>query len=489
MVVCSTGSTVQAGAPSTLNLGIEEIKNIFPTAWSWLGVYIPLIGAIYIDVGAMCALDPPTPSLTLSDLESLLTLGLGAADAAANLRDTILAGAWYRYCQCNAGSGACTSYDQCVINSGAKRMWGMRDAIGSTHPLDLVSNTAIGTYQGSITFQQTAHWSGCQSVLDNGAAGASGIDAPIDFTTAAFTWAGWIKTSTTGTHYLAYYGISGTASGAYIAVVGSHIQVDVITPGNVDQFALGTAVINDGNWHHVAITYDGTNVKGYVDGALDASASAPTHSSTQTHFLIGGQTGGAAGVQFVGNLSDWSTWDRALSGTEIASIYSCGGAASFIPPQPPDPTEPTGAPANPGWTCSTTGDVCGKLQQMDNELRMLLQYVKYIAQNTSPPDYVMGTPVTGLSGAGTIAASGILGVRVSLTTIPSKWGKTGDNPSRYVPSIASIQFVTTDGITNWRDIHYDGQQELSGFGSAVTGIRYNFRPGVIGSITTMDSFK
>jgi hypothetical protein len=35
----------------------------------------------------------------------------------------------------------------------------------------------------------------------------------------------------------------------------------------------GNSIVDDGSWHHVAITYDGNTKRMYIDGVLDASES------------------------------------------------------------------------------------------------------------------------------------------------------------------------------------------------------------------------
>ena len=95
--------------------------------------------------------------------------------------------------------------------------------------------------------------------------------------------------------------------------------------------ATGTITINDGIWHHVAISYDGltntTNagIKIYVDGVLDpgpyADAWNGTNLSTTTRPLTMGRTPPPSAVEyFNGSVDELRIWDKELSFAEITAI-------------------------------------------------------------------------------------------------------------------------------------------------------------------------
>ncbi|MCU0915411.1 MAG: protein kinase [Planctomycetes bacterium] len=69
---------------------------------------------------------------------------------------------------------------------------------------------------------------------------------------------------------------------AQFACTGIHVPNTIW--GNVD----GQAVIDDGQWHHVAGIYDGARLRLYVDGTLDVSTEATgAVNATRDHVLIG----------------------------------------------------------------------------------------------------------------------------------------------------------------------------------------------------------
>jgi hypothetical protein len=88
--------------------------------------------------------------------------------------------------------------------------------------------------------------------------------------------------------------------------------------------ALGTT-----NWHHIAMTQDGTNLVGYLDGV-----------QVGTSALNGVGSGGAAGpfsvgrepvydIKADGQIDEVGIWSRALTATEVAGLYNDGLASQY----------------------------------------------------------------------------------------------------------------------------------------------------------------
>lgn len=82
-----------------------------------------------------------------------------------------------------------------------------------------------------------------------------------------------------------------------------------------------TAVVY-GEWHHVAVTYDGKSWRLYLDGVLDAQAAvdaAPRADSIQ-HFGIGSSFNsmGVPAGAFLGAIDEVRVWDHARGESEIA---------------------------------------------------------------------------------------------------------------------------------------------------------------------------
>lgn len=79
---------------------------------------------------------------------------------------------------------------------------------------------------------------------------------------------------------------------------------------------LGVRLINDGEWHHVAITFNGSVLAFYVDGTLDRSTNASMNTVGQG-LVIGTISRPSSGEFFNGIIDEVRIWNRALSAPEI----------------------------------------------------------------------------------------------------------------------------------------------------------------------------
>lgn len=99
---------------------------------------------------------------------------------------------------------------------------------------------------------------------------------------------------------------------------------------------LGRTVLPDTTWIHVAMTWAKgglTNI--YVNGVLDTSSIlVDSLVNTTTPFNIGGQGTGLTRY-FQGNIDDVRFYNRALSGTEITTLYTKDSACGLKYTPPP----------------------------------------------------------------------------------------------------------------------------------------------------------
>jgi concanavalin A-like lectin/glucanase superfamily protein/putative esterase len=104
---------------------------------------------------------------------------------------------------------------------------------------------------------------------------------------------------------------------------GNRLFVDIDTSN--DRFSTNTVFLTN-TWYHVAVTYDGTlalasRVNVYVNGVRDktageTSASIPNYGSSLTLGKLGGTTS-----YFAGSLDDVRIYNRALTATEVSSLF------------------------------------------------------------------------------------------------------------------------------------------------------------------------
>ncbi len=88
--------------------------------------------------------------------------------------------------------------------------------------------------------------------------------------------------------------------------------------------------VNDGKWHMIACTYDGSILKTYADGVLDNWITIGYSTSHQNN-IIGRSNHIGAERYFNGLIDDISIYTRALREQEIANIFNSTACITTIP--------------------------------------------------------------------------------------------------------------------------------------------------------------
>jgi hypothetical protein len=141
--------------------------------------------------------------------------------------------------------------------------------------------------------------------------------------TAEYTYCIWVKV-TEDADQMIYTRTDGT-DGVWFWVRASgtnmYVEVDKKTSGTSQACttAQNTIVIN--TWHHIAWTWNGSNVKIYIDGNSMSLASDNINSnagSVSANSVFGTWTTGA--YDYEGYMKNFGAWKRALSASEIQNI-------------------------------------------------------------------------------------------------------------------------------------------------------------------------
>jgi hypothetical protein len=94
-----------------------------------------------------------------------------------------------------------------------------------------------------------------------------------------------------------------------------HFAVDAGT------YISGQKVVDAGEWHHVAGVYDGSQMRLYVDGQLDASGSHKGHIGQNDHPVYIGENAEQTGRFWHGLIDDVRIYNYNLSKKEIKALY------------------------------------------------------------------------------------------------------------------------------------------------------------------------
>ncbi|MEP1779729.1 LamG-like jellyroll fold domain-containing protein [Reichenbachiella sp.] len=126
----------------------------------------------------------------------------------------------------------------------------------------------------------------------------------------------WLKTTNDAIVGLVHWGNVGTLSRSSFKLQNTgHLRYEFQGGGHT-----GLTTVNDGEWHHVAYTFDGDVVKIYVDGVEDISVAGntlDTGNTGETDVNIGSQLGTSL---YVGDMDDVRIFDVVLTPAEVKTL-------------------------------------------------------------------------------------------------------------------------------------------------------------------------
>ena len=157
--------------------------------------------------------------------------------------------------------------------------------------------------------------------------------------TSAFSISTWVK-YTAGGSICVLAKANSNLPGYSLFSITSKIYF-YLSAGTTNYIEVKTsASVNDGNWHNILITYDGSgNASGtkiYLDGSLDTIVGTDNFSgsSSNTTNLQIGARGSTIDIPFLGKISNVAMWDTELSAANALTLYNSGkpsDLSSFSP--------------------------------------------------------------------------------------------------------------------------------------------------------------
>jgi len=226
---------------------------------------------------------------------------------------------WWKMDECQGG----TAYDS--SGNGNNLTWA--GPAGSQTSVGDCTNSGTAWYNGeSGKYNSSLNFDGYDDLV------AKSSPTGLPSGNVPKSMAVWIKSNACDSF--------GTVGGFGANSDGNNFQIDVCESSTLSLLGWGasydwhTSISNtgviDGNWHLLAVTYDGTNTNFYVDGSLKQTTSSYSWNTTPSNIVIGNEID-SAGREFEGQIDDFRIYNYALSATQIQKLYNEGSTVRFGP--------------------------------------------------------------------------------------------------------------------------------------------------------------
>lgn len=192
------------------------------------------------------------------------------------------------------------------------------------------------TFFLSVSFSALlAQSPGAHNMLDFNGSSTYVECGAVDFTGSSLTMSTWVRVDAFKTGFPYITSLIGTEVGSEAAMIRVG---DASIPNNIVQFILSiagtqqkleaTTALVANRWYHIAGTYDGADMKIYINGVLDASLSVTGSVTSNEAFTIGRNYGNDRVLD--GKLDEARVWSIALSEATIRD-WMCKKVTSSHP--------------------------------------------------------------------------------------------------------------------------------------------------------------
>jgi hypothetical protein len=187
--------------------------------------------------------------------------------------------------------------------------------------LDGNSNDSLGVYNGTPT---NVVFSAGNGKIGQGA-GFNGSSSGINFGAVPldpnnWTMSLWLNPVSLAARYFAYHGNGPTYwnNGGQIAIVHS---------GSIDFYTGYTPTLNV--WQHVVVTKTSSTWIVYVNGAQFSTGSLGNPGWTASDQVTIGYSNSFSGERYNGALDEPAIWNRALTASEVTTLYNAGTGLQY----------------------------------------------------------------------------------------------------------------------------------------------------------------
>jgi hypothetical protein len=175
------------------------------------------------------------------------------------------------------------------------------------------------------------------------------------------TLSGWVK-SNAASGLQAFFGIGDdTAKGNFQVAVNTQMRVNGWGSNNDWGTGVQGSGVCNGQWHHLAVTYDSVKTVFYLDGEKKAETSAFRYftDNAKGKIVIGNEID-FSGWPVKGAIDDVRIYDRTLSPVQVKALYKMNGwSVAADTSSPPDTSTPPDTSAPPEKLTGLTYQIKG----------------------------------------------------------------------------------------------------------------------------------
>lgn len=248
----------------------------------------------------------------------------------------------------------------------------LADSSGNSHPFGtVVAGTATFGAAAAAALPGT-------SITFPGNAYAKCVSPTFLNSLTTITVEMWFKSTTSGTLYMLtrddVSGGTATHRSFHFYLASGQLTFLLFNTAGGFSFAISGTTYLDGAWHHGVGTFDGTNIKVYVDKVLKGTTamSGTWRASAGSDLMLGGVWNNATSTpasQYVGSADAVAVYGTALSSTRIGVHYDAGvtaaGVTGTIPATLPSMTASIAGTYTPA---TVTGTVAATLPSLTASL-------------------------------------------------------------------------------------------------------------------------
>jgi hypothetical protein len=213
------------------------------------------------------------------------------------------------------------TYSSTILADGAVAYWRLGESSGTNANDEVGTND--GTYTGTFTLGATGAIAGNTAVSFDGTA-SSYVRAGSVTLASSHSWEAWVNPASS----CGWAGLVGAWDGEWgsaLLIANDRTVTFYLQTGSVGP----SSAVSAAAWHHVVGTYDGSQARLYIDGALAAgptSITGPANSGA-TPVEMGAYNNGAGAL--IGTLDEAALYDACLTLSQVQAHYAAASGTQL----------------------------------------------------------------------------------------------------------------------------------------------------------------